>query len=304
MKIGVNLINFGPGAHPQALKSWAQLAEGLGYHLIMTSDHIAITPDVQSRYPAPFYEPLSTLGWLAGITQHIQIGTTVIILPYRSVLETARACATVDQLSGGRFILGVGIGWAKQEFQAGVPYHQRGAMTNEYLEALRLLWSQDVATFEGKFVSFKEVNTAPRPVQSPAPPIWVGGPSDAALRRTVLWGDAWHPIRIRTDWLRKTGIPRLAEVAEREGRPMPAICPRIRLRLTETPLPDDDRVAGEGSLDQVHRDLAELEEMGCCYVVLDNYFDDPEAMRHHETSWRMLSVMAEKVLDLENQSVR
>ena len=270
MKIGVNLINFGPGAHPQALKSWVQLAEALGYHLIMTSDHIAVTPDVQSRYPAPFYEPLSTLGWLAGITQRIQIGTTVIILPYRSVLETARACACVDQLSGGRFILGVGIGWAQQEFQAlGVPYHQRGAMTNEYLEALRLLWSQDVATFEGKFVSFKEVNTAPRPVQSPAPPIWVGGPSDAALRRAVLWGDAWHPIRIRTDWLRETGIPRLKEIAEREGRPMPAVCPRIRLRLTETPRPDDDRVAGEGSLDQVHRDLAELEEMGCSYVVLE-----------------------------------
>ena len=305
MKIGVNLINFGPGAHPQALKSWVQLAEALGYHLIMTSDHIAVTPDVQSRYPAPFYEPLSTLGWLAGITQRIQIGTTVIILPYRSVLETARACACVDQLSGGRFILGVGIGWAQQEFQAlGVPYHQRGAMTNEYLEALRLLWSQDVATFEGKFVSFKEVNTAPRPVQSPAPPIWVGGPSDAALRRAVLWGDAWHPIRIRTDWLRETGIPRLKEIAEREGRPMPAVCPRIRLRLTETPRPDDDRVAGEGSLDQVHRNLAELEEMGCSYVVLDNYFDDPEAMRRHEASWRMLSVMAERVLDLENQSLR
>ncbi|MFB3097432.1 MAG: LLM class F420-dependent oxidoreductase [Dehalococcoidia bacterium] len=305
MKIGVNLINFGPGAHPQALKSWAQLAEGLGYHLIMTSDHIAITPDVKTRYPAPFYEPISTLGWLAGITQRIEIGTTVLILPYRSVLETARACANIDQLSGGRFILGVGIGWAEQEFQAlGVPYHQRGAMTNEYLEALRILWSQDVATFEGRFVSFQEVNTAPRPVQSPAPPIWVGGASDAALRRAVLWGDAWHPIRIRTDWLRKTGIPRLQEVAEREGRPMPAICPRIRLRLTETTWPDDDRVAGQGSLEQVHRDLAELEELGCSYVVLDNYFDDPEAMRHHEASWRMLSVMAERVLDLENQSVR
>ena len=305
MKIGVNLINFGPGAHPQALKSWAQLAEGLGYHLIMTSDHIAVTPDVKTRYPAPFYEPISTLGWLAGITQRIEIGTTVLILPYRSVLETARAFANIDQLSGGRFILGVGIGWAEQEFRAlGVPYHQRGAMTNEYLEALRILWSQDVATFEGRFVSFKEVNTAPRPVQSPAPPIWVGGPSDAALRRAVLWGDAWHPIRIRTDWLRKTGIPRLKEVAEREGRPMPAICPRIRLRLTETTWPDDDRVAGQGSLEQVHRDLAELEELGCSYVVLDNYFDDPEAMRHHEASWRMLSVMAERVLDLENQSVR
>ena len=110
MKVGVNLINFGPGANPKALKSWVQLVEGLGYHLIMTSDHIAMTPDVQSRYPAPFYEPISTLGWLSGITEQIQIGTTVIILPYRNVIETARACANIDQLSNGRFILGVGIG--------------------------------------------------------------------------------------------------------------------------------------------------------------------------------------------------
>ena len=84
MKVGVNLINFGPGINPQTLRSWVTLSESLGYHLIMTSDHIGVTPDVQSRYPAPFYEPMSTLGWLAGITTNIEIGTTVIILPYRS----------------------------------------------------------------------------------------------------------------------------------------------------------------------------------------------------------------------------
>jgi len=90
MKVGVNLINFGPGASPDSLLRWAQLVETLGYHLMMTSDHVAITPDVQGRYPAPFYEPLSTLGWLAGVTRRMAIGTTVIILPYRSPLEVAR----------------------------------------------------------------------------------------------------------------------------------------------------------------------------------------------------------------------
>ena len=305
MKVGVNLINFGPGANPKALKNWVQLVEGLGYHLIMTSDHIAMTPDVQSRYPAPFYEPISTLGWLSGITDQIQIGTTVIILPYRNVIETARACANIDQLSNGRFILGVGIGWAEQEFQAlGINYSKRGAITNEYLEALHLLWEQDRASFEGRFVSFTDIDTAPRPIQTPAPPIWVGGPSDAALKRAVLWGDAWHPIRIRTDWLRDTGIPHLKEIAERENRPVPDLCPRIRLYITDQPLPNDKRVAGEGDLDQVHRDLAELEQLGCPYVVLDNYFDDPEAMRHHESSWRMLSQVAETIIDLPNQTVR
>ena len=305
MKVGVNLINFGPGVNPEYLKRWVQLSENLGYHLIMTSDHIGITPDVQSRYPAPFYEQISLLGWLAVTTKDIEIGTTVMIVPYRNVLEIARACANIDQLSGGRLILGVGIGWAQQEFQAlGVHFKSRGAITNEYLEALKLLWTQDVVSYQGRFVSFENVQTAPRPVRSPHPPIWVGGPSDAAMRRTVLYGDAWHPIRIRMDWFRDTGIPRLKAIAEEMERPMPALCPRIRLSLTDSPLPDDQRIAGEGSLDQVHKDLAELENLGCAYVLLDTFCDDPEALKHGETSWRMLATMAEKVLDLGNQTVR
>jgi probable F420-dependent oxidoreductase len=304
MKVGVNLINFGPGASPDSLLRWAQLSESLGYHLLMTSDHIAITPDVQSRYPAPFFEPISLLGWLAGVTSTIEIGTTVMIVPYRNPLEIARACANIDQLSGGRFILGVGIGWAQEEFQGlRVPFKSRGAMTNEYLEAIKLLWTQDVASYEGKFTSFENVHTEPRPIRSPHPPIWVGGPSDAAMRRTVRYGDAWHPIRIRMDWFKDTGIPRLKEIADAEGRAMPMLCPRIKLRLTGSPINDTERVVGEGSLDQVHRDLAELEALGCSYVLLDTYNDDIEAIRHSETSWRMLSVMAEKVLDLEKQTV-
>jgi len=305
MKVGVNLINFGPGVTTASLRSWAQLSESLGYHLIMTSDHIAITPDVQSRYPAPFFEPISLLGWLAGITSTIEIGTTVIIMPYRNPLELAKATANVDQLSGGRFILGVGIGWAQEEFKVlNVPYRSRGAITNEYLEAVKLLWTQDVASYDGKFVSFNEVHTAPRPVQAPHPPIWVGGPSDAAMRRTVRYGDAWHPIRIQMDWFKNTGIPRLKEIADEEGRPMPKLCPRIRLQLTHSPLPDSERVVGEGSLSQVHKDLAELESLGCSYVVLDTYADDLEAIKNNEASWRMLSVLADSVLDLGNETVR
>ena len=305
MKVGVNLINFGPGANPESLERWARLTESLGYHLIMSSDHIGITPDVQERYPAPFYEPISTLAWLAGITKNIEIGTTVLIVPYRNPLEIARSFANIDQLSGGRLILGVGIGWAQQEFAAlGVPFKHRGAITNEYLEAIKLLWTQDVASYEGRFVSFRDVHSAPRPKRSPHPPIWVGGPSDAALRRTVLFGDAWHPIRIRLDWFRDTGIPRLKEIAEEMGRPTPALCPRIKLRLTDSPFPDDQRAAGEGTLDQIHRDMADLEQLGCDYVLLDTYLDDPEAVKHSEPAFRMFGVMAEDVLDLANQTVR
>jgi probable F420-dependent oxidoreductase len=305
MKVGVNLINFGPGVTPQSLARWVQLTETLGYHSMMTSDHIATTPDVHARYPAPFYEPLSILGWLAGVTQNIAIGTTVIIVPYRSPLETARALANIDQLSGGRLIFGVGVGWAQQEFDGlGVPFQQRGAMTNEYLAAIQTLWTQDVASYEGRFVSFQDVHTAPRPVQSPHPPIWVGGASDAALRRALRYGDAWHPIRIHWPQFRDTELPRLQAMAEQEGRSLPALCPRIRLRLTASPMPDDQRCMGEGTLDQVHADMEALQAIGCSHVLLDTYYDDPDATRHHETAWRMLVTMAEQVLDLAHETVK
>ncbi|MXY46345.1 MAG: TIGR03619 family F420-dependent LLM class oxidoreductase, partial [Chloroflexi bacterium] len=209
MKVGVNLINFGPAANPEAFRKTVELSKTLGYHLVMTSDHIAITSDVQERYPEPFYEPLSTLGWLAGITE-MEIGSTVIIVPYRHPLETAKAGANIDRLSGGRFIFGVGVGWAKGEFDAlGVPFNRRGAMTDEYLQAIKALWTQNITSFEGEFVSFEDIRTTPRPIQNPHPPIWVGGPSDAAIRRAVRYGDAWHPIRISNDQLANIDIPKL-----------------------------------------------------------------------------------------------
>ena len=305
MKVGVNLLNFGPGVSPDALARWATLAEAVGYHFLMISDHVAVTPDVHGRYPAPFYDPFTTLGWLAGITRRVELGTTVIVLPYRHPLETARMAANVDRLSGGRFILGVGAGWARQEFAAlGVAFERRGAITDDYLAAIRTLWTEDIATHAGRFASFRDVRTAPRPLRSPHPPIWVGGASDGALRRAVRLGDAWHPIRIRADWLRGEGLPRLRAMADREGRPVPAVAPRIRLRLTDSPWPEDKRIAGEGSLDQVRADLIALQSLGVTHVLLDTYFDDVEATRDHEAAWRMLTTLAERVLDLPGETVR
>ena len=304
MKVGVNLINFGPGANPDSFRRTVEISETLGYHFVMTSDHIAVTTDVSDRYPAPFYEPLSTLGWLAGITT-MEIGSTVIIVPYRSPLETAKACANIDQLSGGRFIFGVGVGWAEGEFDVlGVPFNRRGAMTDEYLEAIKLLWTEDMASFEGKYVSFKDINTAPRPVQNPHPPIWVGGPSAAAMRRAVRYGSAWHPIRITVDHLRNTDYPLLKRIADEEGKAVPDLCPRIRLRITDSPMSEIERLAGEGTIDQIRRDLDELHALGCTYVLLDSFYGDVDATTNHETTWRMLATIAEDALDLANESVR
>ena len=117
---------------------------------MMLGDHVTITPDVQGRYPAPFYDPFTTLGWLAGLTRRVELGFTVIVLPYRHPLETARMAATLDRISGGRLIFGIGVGWARQEFEVlGLPFERRGAMTDDYLGALKAAWTQDVASYQG-----------------------------------------------------------------------------------------------------------------------------------------------------------
>jgi len=305
MKVGVNLITFGPGASEDALARWAGLAETVGYHFMMLGDHVTITPDVQGRYPAPFYDPFTTLAWLAGLTRRVELGFTVIVLPYRHPLETARMAATLDRISGGRLIFGIGVGWARQEFEVlGLPFEKRGAMTDDYIGALKAAWTQDVASYQGRFVSFKEIYTAPRPLQRPHPPIWVGGSSEAALRRTVLHGNAWHPIRSRIAFLRDEGMPKLRAIAEKEGRPVPALCPRIRLRLTDSPMPEETRLAGEGTMDQVRRDFAALEKLGVPYLCLDTFADDIEGSRNHEQAWRMLTSLAERAFDLDRQTLR
>jgi alkanesulfonate monooxygenase SsuD/methylene tetrahydromethanopterin reductase-like flavin-dependent oxidoreductase (luciferase family) len=144
VRLGVNVPNFGPGTAPAILRRWAQLAEGLGFDLLMMSDHIVITPDVAKEYPPPFYEPFTTLAWLAGVTGSIRLGTTVLIAPYRHPLLIARMAANLNDLSGGRLVLGVGVGWAVQEFDAlGVPFRQRGTLTDDYLRAIRAAWEND-----------------------------------------------------------------------------------------------------------------------------------------------------------------
>lgn len=305
MKIGVNLINFGPSAHPANLAGWVSVVEGLGFHSLLSSDHVVTTPDVQSRYPAPFYEPLTTLGWLAAQSRRLLIGTTVLIVPYRHPLEVARAIANVDQLSGGRCIFGVGVGWAKQEFDAlGVAFNQRGAMTNEYLEVIKRAWTEETISFEGRFVSIPEAHTAPLPVQTPHPPIWVGGGSDAALRRAARYGDGWHPIRVKIDQFIAEEIPRLRRIAEEEQRPVPAVCPRIRFELTAEPVAEDQRSAGHGTVDQVREDLHRLSEAGCEHVLLDSYHDDVAATARPEAAWAMLARFADEVFDLARGEVR
>ncbi|HEY3682867.1 MAG TPA: LLM class flavin-dependent oxidoreductase [Streptosporangiaceae bacterium] len=275
MRLGVNVPNFGPGTDPDALASWARVVEGLGYDLLMVSDHVVITPDVAEQYPAPFYEPFTTLSWLAGITGRVRLGTTVLIAPYRHPLLVARMAANLNRLSGGRLVLGVGVGWAKEEFAAlGAEYTARGRTTDDYLAAIRTAWADGVDDY-----------------QSGAIPIWVGGNSGAAQRRAVRLGDAWHPLRFTLPWLRGA-LPGIAAAAADAGRPVPALAPRISLRITDTPVAGDDRLAGTGTIGQVRADLDDLAGLGAETTLLDPFNGDPEETRHPEHAWQALAAVA------------
>jgi probable F420-dependent oxidoreductase len=293
VKLGVNILNFGGDTSPETLRGWARFAEEAGFSIAMISDHVALTPDVSAIYPAPFYDPFTTLAWLAGQTETIELGTTVAILPYRHPLLTARIAANIDQFSGGRFVLGVGISWSEDEYTAlGIPFDRRGAIADEHLAAIVELWSADVASMNGEFASFRDVQTGPRPARRPHPPIWVGGSSGPGIRRTARFGDAWHPIDPRLPWLRDTGVPRLREAAEAAGRLVPALCPRINIDVADADLDEDRRRTGVGSLAQILNDLDALAALGADCVVLDTYTGRPEGRRPAAEDWRTLDTVA------------
>jgi alkanesulfonate monooxygenase SsuD/methylene tetrahydromethanopterin reductase-like flavin-dependent oxidoreductase (luciferase family) len=274
MRIGVNVPNFGPGTEPAVLLRWAQTVEGLGFDLLMISDHIAVTPDVAEEYPVPFYEPFTTLAWLAGITSGIQLGTSILVVPYRHPLLIARMAANLNDLSGGRLVLGVGVGWAAQEFGAlGVPFRRRGKLTDDYLLAIRAAWEDNEDYRSGRI------------------PIWVGGNSDAGLLRAVRLGEAWHPLRFTMPWLREA-VHRMTAAADEQQRPVPDLAPRIALRLAGLPVSGPGRLAGEGTIDQVLDDLEQLRLLGAGTVVLDPVNGHSGETHRPEVAWQALAAVS------------
>jgi probable F420-dependent oxidoreductase len=179
----------------------ATVAERVGFAHVACSDHIAVPRSRADQMGAPWYDAAVTLAFLGGATTHIQLLSHVVVLPYRHPLVTAKAFATLDRLSNGRLILGVGSGHLKPEFKIlGVPYERRGALTDEYLQAIRASWTTAVAEFHGRTVHFADVIVDPRPVVRPSgrvgPPIWIGGNSLAAVRRAARYGDGWIPWQV------------------------------------------------------------------------------------------------------------
>ena len=192
MHFGVVLPNYGAEASPDAIRRVAERAEELGFDSVWTTEHIIVGPEAAETY-GRVYDPLVTLGWIAGSTQRIGLGTSIVLVPLHNPMHLAKEIATLQELSGGRFTLGVGMGWHKDEYDfMGIPFEGRGRRADEAIRLMRSLWSGE-REFEGKFWSFREATFEPRPATQPE--IWVGGSSEPAIRRALELGDAWHPSR-------------------------------------------------------------------------------------------------------------
>ncbi len=217
MKVGVTLRNMGPESSKESLLECATMAEEAGLDHVWVVDHIAIPPDDAEGSEGRYLDPLAASMFLAATTSKIEFGISVLVLPYRPPLPTAKWVATIQELSEGRFHLGVGAGWMKEEFRAlGVEREKRGEITNDTLEVMLKCFNapDDCVEINGQKILFR-----PRP---PRPPIYVGGMGLAAKRRAVRYGDGWMPIRLEPDELEKE-IQSLVGLAEEANRPVPKI---------------------------------------------------------------------------------
>lgn len=218
MKFGIALPNFGKYAKKNSILKIARAAEELGFESLWVSDHIVI-PESHHGFGDVFYEPLTTLTYIAACTSRIYLGTSIIILPYRNPVVLAKTISTLDVLSGGRVILGVGVGWLKDEFNAlGIPYEERGLITDECIEILKALWTSEEPSFKGRYYKFSEIKFLPRPIQKPHPPIWVGGNSQRAIERAVNAGNGWHSVGLTPEEIREKAerVNKLLSVKEKK----------------------------------------------------------------------------------------
>jgi probable F420-dependent oxidoreductase len=254
-------------------ESLATRAEELGIDGVFVPDHILAKPATTQHYGGHWPDPFSLLAYLAGRTQRIRLGASVIVLPYRHALVTAKAAATVDQVSRGRFIFGVGVGWDEAEFaDLRLPFSERGRLSDDYIRAIKAAWASDVPEYDGRYTSFSGATFSPRPVQRPHPPIWVGGAPGAvsapAVRRCAELGDAWHPLGLSLDDIEK-GFATLRDLAARRARRDPlGLAPRNLLDLTDSPK-GSGRAAFQGSVAEVASDVRRVGALGATWMTFD-----------------------------------
>jgi probable F420-dependent oxidoreductase len=275
MDIGCHLPNQGPLATGEAVVTFAREADRRGVASLWVSDHVIFPRTATGSYPGgrfphppdtPYLEPVVTLAAAAVCTTHARLGASVFILGHRHPVVMAKMLTSIDALSGGRLICGVGVGWWREELEIlGAPFQRRGRQADEILRVFTTLWSEDNPSFEGEFFRFRDLGFAPKPVQKPRPPIWVGGDSPGAFRRVVTLGDGWHATSKSPGELREA-LPRLRAAADHVGRDFDSLT--LSLRYT---LRDDLLARGPQAVVDT---LVEYKRLGLSHILLEFRRDD------------------------------
>lgn len=286
MSFGVLLPNHVSIAGPEGYRTIATRAEELGLDHVWLGDHIVMPSQTESDYPdtdtgaspfdpeQPVPEPLATMAYLAGCTKRIKLGTFVLIAPQREPVATAKIISTVDYMSGGRFLLGVGVGWQEEEFLAmGVDtFKERGKVTDEYIRIYKELWTKDDPQFDGRYSKFSRIKFYPKPVQKPHPPIWVGGYTRSAMRRAAALGDVWSPVgqqpqaALEPDDMAQA-IRELGDMTERAGRPRDAVQASFTVSILFNPRSAGPRRTLTGTAEEIAADVARYQEAGVKHFV-------------------------------------
>ena len=298
MQIGFNLPVSGPLSPPETLVRIARQGEALGYDYLTLTDHIVL-PNLQApgypysesgeffgEGPERRHEQLTAAAFIAAKTSRIRLVLAVMVVPHRPAVLAAKMLSTIDVLSGGRLVVGIGAGWLQAEFDAVVstPFAERGRVTDEYVTALRTLWTEDTPRLDGSWVKFDGIYFEPKPLQKPHPPIWVGGESRPSLRRAARLGDAWYPIGSNNRHLLDTlsryraGVARLRQLTAETGRDPASVALTYRVKRYGEAVPDrasdGERRLFSGSTAAIVDDLRALRGLGVSAIDID--FERPD----------------------------
>jgi probable F420-dependent oxidoreductase len=293
VQIGFNLPNSGPLSAVGSMTRIATEGEAMGFDYLTMTDHVVLPDTKVPGYPysesgefyeeAPIerHEQIVGMAYVAAKTSRIRLVAAVLVVPHRPAVLAAKMLATLDVLSGGRLVLGIGAGWLKSEFDAVVttPFPERGAVTDEYIDAFRLLWTERAPRFAGRYTKFDGIVLEPKPVQKPHPPIWVGGEGPAALRRAARIGNAWYPIGSNNQHLLdtlprlKAGIAKLHKATTGAGRDPSSVEVAFRVKRYGAAVPpkatDGERRLFSGSEADLIDDLRALRDMGVTAIDID-----------------------------------
>jgi probable F420-dependent oxidoreductase len=287
MRYGFYLPTRGACATPDALETIVGRGESLGFASTMIADHVVFPTAISSRYPytvsgvfpggGDAMDQLALMAFVAGRTRSLRLVTSVMIVPYRNPVVTAKMLATIDVLSRGRVTVGVGVGWLREEFEAvaAPDFDRRGAVTDECIRIFKTLWTQSPASFEGKFYRFASLRCLPQPVQKPHPPIWIGGHSDAALRRVARHGDGWHPVGANAavplpPAELQAALDRLHRMTEREGRDPSRLTISYKAPVYDPAVSNGgERRPFSGTPGQLLDDVETFERLGVSELVFD-----------------------------------